>query len=72
MGFKTISLSDEAYRRLKKQKLESESFSNEVIRLTQGKGKLSDLAGLFTKEEAEDLEKGVKEVRRSAKVRTWY
>lgn len=44
---KTISLSDEAYRVLRRHKLAGESFSDAVIRLTRQGGKLSEVVGLY-------------------------
>ena len=70
MAFKNISLSVEAYERLRKMKKNGESFSDEVIRLTSSE-KLSDLAGIFTEQEAEELEKNVGEVKKSFEVKPW-
>ena len=44
---KTISLSDEAYRLLRRHKLASESFSDAVTRLTRQGGRLSEVIGLY-------------------------
>ena len=41
------------------------------MRLTQNQGKLSDLIGLFTKEEGDAIEKGIEKIRKSDRVRTW-
>ena len=72
MAFKNISLSLEAYDTLKKLKHKDESFSEEVMRLTKkSEAKISDVIGIFTDVEAEQLRKGVEEVRKSFKVRTW-
>ena len=35
MGYKTISLSEETYKRLKERKNSSESFSDIIMRLTR-------------------------------------
>jgi len=43
---KTISLSEEAYEVLRRHKLEAESFSDTVLRLTRQGGKLSEVIGL--------------------------
>jgi len=44
---KTISLSDEAYKLLRRHKLADESFSDTVIRLAREGGKLSEVIGLY-------------------------
>ena len=44
---KTISLSDEAYKLLRRHKLGDESFSDTVIRLAREGGKLSEVIGLY-------------------------
>jgi len=44
---KTISLSDMAYRLLRRHKLAGESFSDTVIRLARQGGKLSEVLGLY-------------------------
>lgn len=55
MTTRTLSLSDDAYRRLKKLKQAHESFSDVVLRLTDRPG-LMQYAGSITKEFAEELE----------------
>ena len=44
---KTISLSEEAYRLLRRHKLANESFSDTVTRLARQGGKLSEVVGLY-------------------------
>ena len=44
---KTISLSDMAYRLLRRHKLAGESFSDTVIRLARQGGKLSEVHDLY-------------------------
>lgn len=44
---KTISLSEDAYKTLKKQKLPGESFSDAVLRLCRTKAKLSDILPMY-------------------------
>lgn len=65
MGSKTISLDDEAYRRLKKEKNGSESFSEVVKRLTRPTKQKSMLsfAGEWklSVKELETLQKALKE-----------
>ncbi len=72
MAHVTISLSVEAYDALKKIKQEKESFSDEVLRLiAPKKSKLRDIFGILSKEEAEELENNVNDLRKRAKVRPW-
>ncbi|TXT54075.1 MAG: hypothetical protein BAJATHORv1_90024 [Candidatus Thorarchaeota archaeon] len=54
MGYKTISLSEEAYAILKKAKRENESFSQVVIRLAQRRT-LSDFIGCISEESVSKL-----------------
>jgi len=63
MGTKTVSLSDDAYERLKRLKKENESFSDVVRRVT-GKIKLRDFHGVLKEEAAEELEEIITEGRR--------
>lgn len=55
MGTKTISLSDDAYERLKAEKREGESFSDVVRRLTS-EIDLRDYYGVLDEETADELE----------------
>ncbi len=70
MPTKTITITEEAYRRLKREKLKGESFSDVIIRLTERReGDISEFAGAWR--EAEDIEeiirKGREEFDRYAK-----
>lgn len=68
MGTTTISLRDEAYRRLKEEKREGESFSDVVIRLTDSadtEKRIEELAGGLGEEFANEVEASSEEVRRS-------
>lgn len=62
MGTKTISITDDAYERLKAEKGENESFSDVVMRLTSGV-KLSDFHGVLSEETGRKLEENIKESR---------
>ncbi|MDY6764588.1 MAG: antitoxin VapB family protein [Halobacteria archaeon] len=62
MGTKTISITDDAYERLKAEKGENESFSDVVMRLTSGV-KLSDFYGVLSEETGRKLEENIKEAR---------
>ena len=66
---KLVSLSPEAYGRLKARKIGVESFSDTVLRIT-GKARLSDFAGILTEKEAAGLDKKIKELRASSRIRT--
>lgn len=69
MTSKTISVREEVYDMLKKEKLPEESFSDTLTRLIKDKGKISDLAGAWSdldEKELESIEKGMKKVRDSA------
>jgi len=62
---KTISISDEVYEKLKKMKLEGESFSDVINRLIERRTKMSDIAemNILTEEEAKKIEGLLKELR---------
>ena len=47
MGTKTISIKDDAYERLKRHKRDNESFSDVVMRLTQGEKDPMEAAGKY-------------------------
>jgi predicted CopG family antitoxin len=71
MATKTVSVTLEAYERLKREKLEGESFSDVIIRLTErGKKDLIEFAGVW--KEAEEIEnaifEGRKEFEKHAKI----
>jgi predicted CopG family antitoxin len=57
MGVKTITVTEEAYKMLAKEKKEDESFSEVIKRLTKERGKLSDSLGAWkmTDQEAEQI-----------------
>ena len=62
MPTRTISISEEAYRRLKALKKEGESFSDVILRLTSKSSPWS-LAGILSEEEGKELEKILAENR---------
>lgn len=68
MAIKTISITEEAYGRLKALKREKESFTNAILRLTK-KRSLLDLAGILAKREASELRKRIKEGRKISRKR---
>ena len=58
MATKTISLSEDAYERLKGMKREGESFSDVVRRLTRGV-ELREFHGVLSDDTADELESAV-------------
>lgn len=58
MGFKTISLSEKAYRRLAERKREGESFSDVVLRIT-GNSTLRDFVGILSTSSCDRLEENL-------------
>lgn len=69
MGTRTISISDEAYGRLKAMKKEKESFTDVIKRLT-GRRSLLEIAGFLKEDEALEMEKVIKEMRKKSRTRT--
>lgn len=64
MATKTITITEEAYRRLKQSKTDDESFSQIITRITGNAGRLLKFAGTLTDEEADRLEARIKENRK--------
>ncbi len=63
MATKTISITEEAYRRLASQRQrENESFSEVIVRVT-GRHRLKELHGILSKEAGDELEKSISEGR---------
>ena len=73
MGFKTISLSDEAYNALKRKKQKGESFNDLILSLVSelNQKEILSLAGLWkgSKEETEGILDKIYENRNKAKLR---
>ncbi len=63
MATKTISITEDAYKRLACLKKTNESFSMVIERVT-GKKKISDFRGILSKESAEELERSIKKNRK--------
>ena len=57
MGTKTISIKDEAYEALLREKIDKESFTDTILRITKKSGKISDCLGAWkmTDEEGENF-----------------
>ena len=47
MGTKTISIKDEAYEALVREKIDKESFTDTILRITKKSGKLADCFGTW-------------------------
>lgn len=62
MATKTISITEEAYERLKMRKNGHESFTDVINKIT-GKSSIMDFAGLLTEKEAAVLEKNIRKSR---------
>ena len=62
MGTKTISILDEAYEALVKEKGKDESFSDVILKITSKRGKISDSFGKWkmSDKEAKDLDNELK------------
>ena len=62
MATKTISITEEAYERLRARKEANESFSDIINRIT-GKRSIMELAGILSEKEGGALMKTIKEGR---------
>ena len=65
MATKTISITEEAYERLKMKKEKNESFTDVINRIA-GKRDIMELAGILSKEEGEKLGHYIKERRKTS------
>ncbi|MEM3126825.1 MAG: antitoxin VapB family protein [Candidatus Woesearchaeota archaeon] len=67
MATKTITIKNEAYERLAQLKMPTESFSDEIMRITEKKGSFMDAYGIFSDipdEVWSKVEKNMEERRR--------
>lgn len=64
MAVKTITITTDAYDRLASLKLPRESFSDVIKRVVTVRSPLRKLIGILSKEEAEELEKNIAELRK--------
>jgi len=62
MATKTISITKEAYDRLKARKRPDESFSDVVLRLTEGRP-LAEYAGMLSKSSVKAIREAIEEAR---------
>lgn len=62
MAVKTITVTEEAYRRLRARKTGGESFSDVILRLTKRRP-LSDFAGILRPETADAMRRAIEEDR---------
>lgn len=69
MATKTISITEEAYERLRVRKEKNESFTDVINRLA-GKRSIMEFAGILSEEEGEKLEKYIKERRKASRERS--
>ena len=63
MGTRTISIDDDAYKRLASLKKDNESFSIVIKRVTSGNS-LSLIQGILSKESADKMEKAIMRSRK--------
>ncbi|MBS3816659.1 MAG: antitoxin VapB family protein [Candidatus Thermoplasmatota archaeon] len=68
MASKTITISKEAYERLKSRKDEKESFTDVINKLTRERS-LTEIAGILSEDEADRLEERIKETRNKTRDR---
>ncbi|MFO7792316.1 MAG: antitoxin VapB family protein [Candidatus Saliniplasma sp.] len=68
MASKTITISEEAYDRLKSKKEDNESFTDVINKLTRERS-LMEIAGILSEDEADELEENIKERRRKTRDR---
>lgn len=68
MATKTINVTEEAYEALKSRKREGESFTDVVLRLA-GDRPLSEVAGVLTDEQAQELASAVARGRQRSRSR---
>ena len=54
MGTKTISIKDEAYEALLREKIKKESFTDTILRITKKSGKISDCFGAWKMTDEEE------------------
>ena len=69
MSTKTISIMEDVYELLVRQKKPNESFSEELRRLVPKKGDIMECAGLWahmSDKEAQDMKRTIKQLRKNS------
>lgn len=66
MATKTISITEEAYERLKVRKEKNESFTDVINKIT-GKRDIMEFAGILSNEEADKIEEHIKKRRKASR-----
>jgi len=61
-GHKTLTISEEAYKKLSEIKRKGESFTDTIMRLTEGKTRLSKHAGAWKGVDDSDIERVFSEI----------
>jgi predicted CopG family antitoxin len=64
MATKTITIMEDAYEKLAREKMDDESFSEVIRRITSRKNDLDKFFGSWTKDYAQDVEKSIEEGRK--------
>lgn len=70
MASKTLSVTEDVYHILAREKFKDESFSEVIKRLVKSRGKLSDCAGLWkdlSEKEVEEIKEQIEKLRQSSK-----
>lgn len=65
LAFKTITISEEAYEKLSRLKTEDESFTDVILKLSEGRGNILRYAGAWkdmSREEADRLTSSLREL----------
>ena len=68
MAIKTITITEEAYERLKAKKEKNESFTDVINRMT-GKRNIMEFAGILSDEDAEKIKEHIKKRRQASRER---
>jgi len=68
MATKTISITEEAYERLRTRKEKNESFTDVINRVT-GKRDIMELAGILSNEDAEQMKNHIQDMRARSRKR---
>ena len=66
---KTITITDEAYKKLKMLKERDESFTNAIIRMAGRRADIAKYAGILTEKEADELKSRINAMRKESESR---